>query len=100
MEYKIDIEKRIEFIEQDLILARNRVKNLKANLKEALQEMAFVKWGVKPGVVVRDVSGKPFRVVEVEPYENSRPGIKGNPRKNFGEWSKAVQYVYGWTVVE
>jgi hypothetical protein len=96
MEYKIDIEKQIKFIERDIILAKDRLRTLEADLKEAMDLLAEKEWGVKVGSIVIDrINGKTHRITEILSRGSGfKPWIKAVLKKKNGGWCKTTRSLY------
>jgi hypothetical protein len=60
------------------------------------------KFGIEPGCVVKDKAGKEFLVVGLEMVwrTDTKPWVRGKPKKKDGGFSKSIQHVYSdWEIV-
>lgn len=99
-EKKID---KILFLEKELIVAKTRVETIKDELRKEKLNLIAEEYGVKVGSEIMDEDGKMYIVSDIDTSWNTieKPFLKGHPERKNGEWSKAVNYIYGnWEVIE
>lgn len=81
-----DLTVKVERLENKLIDARIKLRQARLNAAR-----------VQIGDIVLAQGVLEMRVTHVDVEYWPSLYLKGNPRKNNGEWSKAVQNIYGWT---
>lgn len=82
-------------LDKEIDAAASRVANLRDDLRRAerrLHDLRCQKIGVAVGDIVRDKTGKLFRVTNVQPWF---PGawLTGNPRRKDGKFGTATRSI-------
>lgn len=94
------LKKKLAAIEAQSDVLETELRQLSEQENTIKHRLAFLEWGVAPGVLVRRTCNDPFntgaivKVVEVE-IGYSKPWIKGFHRKPDGTFYKHLRSLYG-----
>ena len=93
-------EKLVDLLYQEEQL-RNKLSKVTVAIREEQLLEAKNKYGVEIGAIVKDRSGKEYRITKVDVRSwDGFPWLEGNPRKKDGTFGKARRCLYNsWEVV-